>query len=129
MKNERGGRNKERERTSEREKEKERGSRPAIPSEGVRNIQDTTFPEDRKELMRRDRMTDYHLAKDRRGGARGEAEGKKRREERKRKGELDREDAKVFLKLLECVSLPLPVGSHANLCSRRWRVLLSFPSS
>lgn len=70
--------------------------------------------------MRRDRMTDYHLAKDR--GRGGKRKGKK---EEKRKGELDRKDAKVFLKLLECASLP--VGSHANRCSRRWRVLLSFP--
>lgn len=116
MKNERGWRDRERERAREMQSA---GSF----ERGVRNIRDTTFPEDRKELMRRDRMTDYHLAKDRgRGGRR-----RKEREERRRKGELDREDAKVFLKLLECVSLP--VGSHANRCSRRWRVLLSFPSS
>lgn len=55
--------------------------------------------------MRRDRMTDYHLAKDSRVGGKAEEE-RERKEERKRKEELDREDAKVFLKLLECVSPP-----------------------
>lgn len=73
--------------------------------------------------MRRDRMTDYHLVKDRKRDGRG----KKKKEREERRGELDREDAKVFFKLL-CISLSFPsplslylslsllVGSHENRC-------------
>jgi len=100
-----------REREGEREQAREMQSTGSSEI-GVRNIRDTTFPEDKKELMRRDRMTDYHHTKDR---GRGAEEEKRRKIEKEKKNWI----AKMQKFSSSCSSASLCRSEVTRIAARR----------